>query len=207
VNDKKVLFNYTVLLNDRIMRITGGLAKGIPLQSGTSKTIRPATDRMREAVFSSLGELITDADCIDLFAGTGAYGLEALSRGAASVHFVEKDGKTVRALSDNLKAVAKSMGVANPIASVQRSDVLKSGLDRRKAAQIIFIDPPYSEWDLLMNPLVKVLPELLFKTPHSRIICEAPGGKDLRIEGMELIRKIGGRKSHDPSVLVLGWID
>ena len=71
------------------MRITGGKARGIPLASPKGDATRPATDQLREAVFSSLGARIEGAQVADLFAGTGAYGLEAMSRGAIGGIFVE----------------------------------------------------------------------------------------------------------------------
>ncbi|MCB0386966.1 MAG: RsmD family RNA methyltransferase, partial [Bdellovibrionales bacterium] len=93
------------------MRITGGRARGIPLIAPTGQGTRPATDRMREAVFSSLGPLVEGSRCLDLFAGTGAYGLEALSRGATAVSFVENDTKALRALKTNQDTVLKSLNL------------------------------------------------------------------------------------------------
>ena len=75
------------------MRISGGLARGIPLLAPRGDAVRPATDSLRQAVFSSLGERVAGARFLDLFAGTGAYGLEAISRGAAGGVFVEKDAR------------------------------------------------------------------------------------------------------------------
>ena len=72
------------------MRVSGGLAKGIPLRITKTDILRPATESNRERIFSSLGELIIGKKVLDLFAGSGSYGLEALSRGASEVHFVEK---------------------------------------------------------------------------------------------------------------------
>ena len=72
------------------MRITGGAARGIPLRAPKGSQTRPATDRMREAIFSRLGHRVSQARVADLYAGTGSYGLEALSRGATQVHFFEK---------------------------------------------------------------------------------------------------------------------
>ena len=75
------------------MRITGGKARGIRLKTPPRKNAqtRPATDRLRESLFSSLGDQIIGSHCLDLFAGTGSYGLEALSRGALFCGFIESD--------------------------------------------------------------------------------------------------------------------
>ncbi|PWU06051.1 MAG: methyltransferase, partial [Verrucomicrobia bacterium] len=85
------------------MKITGGLAKGIPIKSSTKSTLRPATDYLRQAIFSSLGNLVENASFLDLFAGTGAYGLEAWSRGASGGLFVEKDRLFIPILQSNIE--------------------------------------------------------------------------------------------------------
>ncbi|HTB63133.1 MAG TPA: RsmD family RNA methyltransferase, partial [Opitutales bacterium] len=92
------------------MRITGGRARGIVLKIPQRGELRPATDYLRQAVFSSLGPRVVGARVLDLFAGTGAYGLEALSRGAAHVTWVDANGSAITAIRANLAAVAKSMG-------------------------------------------------------------------------------------------------
>src|SRR5258705_11275862 len=76
--------------NPLSMRISGGVARGIPLVVPKGDAVRPATDGMRQAVFSSLGGRVVDACFLDLFAGSGAYGLEALSRGAAGGGFLRQ---------------------------------------------------------------------------------------------------------------------
>jgi 16S rRNA (guanine966-N2)-methyltransferase len=75
------------------MRITGGKAKSISLMCPKGDLVRPATDRMRESVFSSLGPSIVGSEFIDLFAGTGSYGLESLSRGAKKAYLLRKIGQ------------------------------------------------------------------------------------------------------------------
>ena len=90
------------------MRITGGRARGIKLKVPNKKITRPATDRMREAVFSSLGASVQNSQVLDLFAGTGSYGLEALSRGAAGVCFVENNRAAIKCLEINTAAVTRS---------------------------------------------------------------------------------------------------
>src|SRR6185312_3355422 len=92
------------------MRISGGQARGIPLVVPKGDAVRPATDGMRQAAFSSLGAVVPGARFLDLFAGSGAYGLEALSRGAANGVFVEKNAKAAGCLRQNLTAVCKSLG-------------------------------------------------------------------------------------------------
>src|ERR1041384_1110867 len=92
------------------MRISGGAARGIPLTVPKGDAVRPATDGMRQAVFSSLGARVVGARFLDLFAGSGAYGLEALSRGAAGGIFVEQNAKAAACVRQNIAAVCKSLG-------------------------------------------------------------------------------------------------
>ncbi len=121
------------------VRIITGAAKGRRLVAPDTADTRPATDRVREAVFSALGPWVEDSDVLDLFAGSGSYGLEALSRGAASATFVEKGRKALEALRTNVGTVGLG------------GSVIAQDVDRFLAApgtktyHIVFIDPP---WDL-----------------------------------------------------------
>src|SRR5690625_7617635 len=92
------------------MRITGGGARGISLLTAKGSGVRPATDRLRESVFSSLGSFVQNAQFIDLFAGSGAYGLEAWSRGAVGGYFVEKDRNSLRFLTQTIASVVRRRG-------------------------------------------------------------------------------------------------
>ena len=92
------------------MRISGGVARGIPLVVPKGDAVRPATDGMRQAVFSSLGARVPGAHFLDLFAGSGSYGLEALSRGAAGGIFVEKNVKAAACVRQNIAVVCKCIG-------------------------------------------------------------------------------------------------
>ena len=83
------------------MRVIAGAAKGVRLGTVPAGT-RPVSDRAREGLFASLHERVRGARCLDLFAGTGALGIEALSRGAASAAFVERDRRAAAAVRDNL---------------------------------------------------------------------------------------------------------
>lgn len=94
------------------MRISGGKAKGIKLRIPKGSPLRPAAEPVRERLFSSLGDLVSGAKFLDLFAGTGSYGLEALSRGAESGAFIEQDVNTASCLRNNLTAVCKSANVS-----------------------------------------------------------------------------------------------
>ena len=88
------------------MRIISGKAKGKRINAPDTPATRPVTDRVREAVFSMIGAWVEDASVLDLYAGSGSFGLEALSRGAASATFVENGNRALEALRANIQTVA-----------------------------------------------------------------------------------------------------
>lgn len=121
------------------MRIITGTARGIQLKAPDSLT-RPTTDRVREALFSILGDIVENANVLDLFAGSGALGLEALSRGAARATLVEKDRKAVAVIRHNISKTGLSA------AQAVEGDVIKyiqSQLRFAAGYDLIFADPPY----------------------------------------------------------------
>jgi 16S rRNA (guanine966-N2)-methyltransferase len=121
------------------MRIIAGAAKGRKLKAPGTAGTRPATDRVREAVFSSLGSVVEGARVADLYAGSGSFGLEALSRGADSAVFVERGRQAATALRANVGAVG--LGGEVVVSDVRRwlETAAAGGLD------LAFIDPP---WDM-----------------------------------------------------------
>jgi len=124
------------------LRIVGGQLGGRRIEAPPGRSVRPTRERVREAWFSALGERIDGARVLDLFAGSGALGIEALSRGAALVHFVEADGRAYRVLRRNLE----SLGVEDR-ARLHRGDVFRL-LDRLRAGprfDVALADPPYGE--------------------------------------------------------------
>ena len=129
------------------MRVVAGELGGRKLVSPEGTSTRPTTDRAREAIFNALGSagLIDGALVADLFAGTGALGIEALSRGAAHCTFVERDRNALRALEENVDTLDLA----------QRTRILRSDASQAAATldvDIAFIDPPYdfSGWSELL---------------------------------------------------------
>lgn len=120
------------------MRVIAGTAKGRKLKAVPSEATRPITDRTKEALFSILGNWIIEARVLDLFSGTGAVGIEALSRGAGHVTFIEKSQLATRIIGENLRTT----GLAER-ALVKRADVF-SFLDQPPAQpfDLIYIAPP-----------------------------------------------------------------
>jgi 16S rRNA (guanine966-N2)-methyltransferase len=137
---------------------------------------------VREALFSMLGEM-DGASVLDLFAGTGALGIEALSRGAATALFVERDGAAVSALRSNLV----ELGLAGPLARVRVGDALSALRSARQAGEtydLVFVDPPYGQARELEPELSALLPTVL--APGARVVVESdrrvPAGLPLAVE-------------------------
>ena len=124
------------------MRVIAGSAGGIPLHTPRTD-LRPTMDVVKGAIFSSLGDLVSGGRVLDLFAGSGALGIEALSRGAAAVTFVESEHRAVAAIEKNLEKTR----LTGPAATVQAMDVFRF-IDRFAATasfEIILADPPYAK--------------------------------------------------------------
>src|SRR5947209_3734690 len=137
------------------MRIVAGTAKGRPLRAPKGTRTRPTSDRVREAIFNTLWSLdaIDGATVADLFAGSGALGIEALSRGAASVVFVDDDADAVATIHANLATT----GFADD-ATVVRRDAVRWAVSDPAAAQhfdLVLADPPYAfeGWDDLLGAI------------------------------------------------------
>jgi 16S rRNA (guanine966-N2)-methyltransferase len=127
------------------MRVIAGTAGGRGLVAPRGRATRPITDRVKETLFGILGSRVLDARALDLYAGSGAIGIEALSRGAVSCVFVDHDRRAVAAIRENLERT----GLAAQ-ASVRGTDVqrfLERLLDER--FDLAFVDPPYEERAIL----------------------------------------------------------
>lgn len=119
------------------VRIIGGLWRSRLVEFPDAADLRPTPDRIRETLFNWLGQDLTGMECLDLFAGSGALGFEALSRGAASVIMVEKNPAVLRALRDN----ADRLGATG--LTVVRGDALEFARGARSRFDVVFVDPPY----------------------------------------------------------------
>lgn len=119
------------------VRIIGGRWRSRLLEFPDFADLRPTPDRVRETLFNWLGQDLSGAACLDLFAGSGALGFEALSRNAASVVMVEKEPRALAALRDN----AKMLAAAN--LTIVRGDALEFARGTRSRFDVVFVDPPY----------------------------------------------------------------
>ena len=193
------------------MRITGGKARGIRLKTPPRKNTqtRPATDRLRESLFSSLGDQIIGSYCLDLFAGTGSYGLEALSRGALFCGFIETDRTALSCLKANQSLVLKSAHLEPKSVLTLNLDLLKGkcvqqGLSKELAAHkvdYIFLDPPYALWNSDGAYLIDNL-ALGLSQKHSILIAEVPCEYKANSKNWSCIKQIG--RKHDQTTSKMG---
>jgi 16S rRNA (guanine966-N2)-methyltransferase len=119
------------------MRVIAGSAKAIRLQAVPGEGTRPITDRVKESLYNILSDTVIDAQVLDLFAGTGGVGIEALSRGASRAVFVEKHKKAVRCIRENLKRTKLSAS-----AQVVQADVFKFLARQPEPFDLVYIAPP-----------------------------------------------------------------
>jgi len=184
------------------MRISGGQASGVILKTPSKgPEVRPATDRMREAVFSSIGTAIRNSRVLDLFAGTGAYGLESLSRGAAEAIWIESSRNIARILEANRTKVEKSMDTPLRGTLLVR-DVRRHGLRPSDPFDFIFADPPYAESEHFLPDVLEIAAQHLHESESARLFLESPGQFIFSAEGWVETRRFGGEKN-GPSLRVI----
>lgn len=157
------------------VRIIGGSWRGRRLAVPPGTVVRPTPDRVRETLFNWLADRLAGARCLDLFAGSGALGFEALSRGAEAVWFVERDPVQVQALEEH----ARLLGAPATIIAESVEDFLTSVPP--ETFDIVFFDPPY---DMVVGPVLELLPPWL--GPGALIYLERP-----RQEGLGAGLQIG----------------
>jgi pantetheine-phosphate adenylyltransferase/16S rRNA (guanine(966)-N(2))-methyltransferase RsmD len=162
------------------LRVIAGTARGTRL-APVPRGVRPTSDRVRESVFNSLGQFFDGGEALDLYAGTGALGIEALSRGCGRAVFVERDGRAVATIKENLRRAG-----LEGRAEVIRDDVGRA-LDRMltegRLFRLIFADPPYRIAATEVGGVVSRLGALL-----------APGGRVVIESGEAPAGGIGGKK-------------
>lgn len=183
------------------MRISGGAARGVTLSVPKGDAVRPATDGLRQAAFSSLAARVPGAVFLDLFAGSGAYGLEALSRGAVGGTFVEKNPKAAACLKQNVAAVCKSLKRDESGLKVLQGDVLDWTLSAIETPpDLVFIDPPYDIIEAVAPKVFARLGELLNAVHDPVVVFEMPGEIDLKPEGWTCVKRLGSGGKRQPVV-------
>lgn len=166
------------------MRVIAGELKGQRLVAPKGWKVRPTSDRVREAIFSALGERVVGARVLDLYCGTGALAIEALSRGAAAAVLVDQD--TRPALGN-----VQRLGLADR-AELARADVGRwlhqvSSSSAAGKFDLVFVDAPYRLADRVAQDLNQHLPELL--AASGRAVIESGARRPLRIESLEPLRQ------------------
>ena len=150
------------------MRVIAGTAKRLQLKTIEGMDTRPTTDRIKEGLFNMISEYLADSNFLDLFSGSGAIGIEALSRGVAHASFVEQSKKAITCIRENL-AYTKLADRAD----VYEMDVLNalSRMEGRKVFDYIFMDPPYNR--LLEKKVLEYLSTSKLLSKDGLIIVEA----------------------------------
>jgi 16S rRNA (guanine(966)-N(2))-methyltransferase RsmD len=154
------------------MRIVAGTFRGRRLLAPRGQEIRPTSDRVREAIFSIIGPAVAGARVLDLFAGTGALGLEALSRGAEEAVFVDQSVKAVRLIRSN----AELCGVLGRVSIVHEpiNQALRRLGGRGKTFDLVFMDPPYGK-----GFVQKTLSDLAGVARDETLVVAEQGARDL----------------------------
>lgn len=164
------------------MRVIAGIARGVPLVAPRDRGTRPIADRVKETLFAILGERVREARVLDLYAGSGAIGIEALSRGASRAVFVERARGALDALRTNLQR--SGLGAEAVVHAVDVERFLAEPPDA--PSDLAFLDPPYELRDIVA-PLRAVVPHL---APGATIVVkhfwrtEPP-----KVDGLEMTRQ------------------
>lgn len=169
------------------MRVIAGSAKSMPLKTIPGLETRPTTDRIKETLFNMLQQRMCQCRFLDIFAGSGGIGIEALSRGADFCVFIEKNKKAAAVIADNLKFTGLSER-----AQVYCQDVFSAlvSLQGEEPFDCIFMDPPYDRE--LEKKVLEVLKEMPFVDENTLIITEASlhtGFDYLEEYGFEMIKE------------------
>jgi len=160
------------------LRVISGSAKGKRLKAPKGLDTRPITDMIKEALFNVLGSRVPDSKLLDLFAGSGSVGIEALSRGARSVVFVDNSNEAIKVVKENLNNCNFTR-----VYQVIRSDVFKAlGLMKRHEDKfnLIYIDPPFTN-EKIFNEIMKAIDGMDILEPDGIVIIRTPRRKEMPV--------------------------
>ncbi len=167
------------------MRVVSGDCKGRPLKAVPGASTRPTTDKVKEAIFNMIGPYYEGGIALDLFAGSGGLGIEALSRGMDKAIFVDREFKAVSTVKENLRACGLEKK-----AEVYKNDsdrALKALIKREIVFDLVLLDPPYQKQKLVS--ILSVLTENGLLAEDAYIMCEHGSDVDLPDEVGNLIRR------------------
>jgi 16S rRNA (guanine966-N2)-methyltransferase len=195
------------------MRIVAGKFGSRILKPVRDLALRPTSDRLRETLFNVLGNAVAGSVFVDCYAGTGAVGIEALSRGAEHVIFIEKHAATMKLIRENLAVLGINTSMAHgvaPEAELMNTDA-RRGLgqlaERALHADFIFVDPPYAE----MRQCLKVLERIAVQEVAEHLLVSSGtliiehGSRDKVPESIGALTKTRVLKQGDSSLSFFGW--
>lgn len=163
------------------MRVISGSLRGLKLDSLPGLDTRPTLDRVKEALFSMLFDKPTDSVGLDLFAGSGALGIELLSRYGKECTFVDSSTEAVKVVSTNIKK-----GRLEGRAYIEHCDALAYVRRTDKKFDIIFLDPPYASG--LYSEVLSVVKERGLLNPGGLVTCECTSDYELAADGFDVIK-------------------
>ena len=166
------------------MRIISGLKRGLKLKSLEGSDTRPTLDNVKEAIFSMLFDSVRDAKVLDLFAGSGALGLEALSRGAKEAVFVDANPKACSIIKANIESA--KMENASAIVRSDAMEYLKKAKAEKQKFDLIFLDPPYSNG--LLDEALSLIEEYGILEKDGLIVCEFDSTEKPDIKSFNLVK-------------------
>ncbi|MDD4802062.1 MAG: 16S rRNA (guanine(966)-N(2))-methyltransferase RsmD [Syntrophomonas sp.] len=169
-------FNRNLLKEKNKLRVISGLAKGKKLKAPAGINTRPITDMIKEALFNVLGNRVRGSYFLDLFAGSGSVGIEALSRGALKAVFVDSSGEAVKVIKENLDNCGFKSNY-----DLFRSDVFKAlqiFAQHRNRFGFIYIDPPFTK-EIIFNEVMEVIGKMDILEPDGIIVIRTPRKKDI----------------------------
>jgi 16S rRNA (guanine(966)-N(2))-methyltransferase RsmD len=182
------------------MRIIAGRFRGLRLPALRGSAVRPTAERVREAVFSMLGTEVVDARVLDLFAGSGSFGLEALSRGAVSVVFVDKDRKVTERLALTIKAFGATDGAS--VFTMDAFEAVRVFFREGSKFDIVFLDPPYGDRLISRVLSLREFPGLV--EPEGIVVTERETrGPEERVPAS--FRRVSSRKYGDTLIEVFRY--
>lgn len=168
------------------MRIIAGLKKGIKLKMVPGKHVRPTSDRVKESIFQVLGPYFSGGVALDLFAGSGQLGLEALSRGMDFVYFVDKSLKSIQTIKQNIALT--QMEAKTKVLKMDAFSACRLLSRKGEKIDILFLDPPYHQQ--LILPILQEISKQRLLSPKGRVIAELSKHETIPEKVGTLIRKM-----------------
>jgi 16S rRNA (guanine966-N2)-methyltransferase len=168
------------------MRIIGGKYKRRRLKFVKTLTIRPTMDRVRESLFNVLGDTVEDAEILDIFAGFGSLGLEALSRGAEHCTFIDNSRQATEVLKENIQTLALEPRESK-VLPLDWQEALTLLKNQKRQFNLVFLDPPYNVPNLSQNVLLGLAGSGIVR-PSSWVICEHSNRDELKNQMDERVK-------------------